>query len=300
IYASVYIDKYDDSSLIETVFSKIIDYNENLKNKNLKFINFKPYYESALKGDLTLFEELKVELNNELKKRISEEKKGKILLFADAACHLSENRYFYECQNLEKWWQDTNLEWSRNNKNITVICPHLDYVFKADEQEVITRNKINNFHDATINVEDEHYLEYFYNLITQYRQIKILIAEPNDDMHYVYRQFLKECLKDIKVTIVGNGRKCVDYLLDSKDKGENEQFDMIIVDSHLPDMDGIEVIKKIRKEIPNQRIIFTTTNSFSEIKNIIDLFGINKNDILLKPFSFTKLISVINPLITIK
>jgi DNA-binding response OmpR family regulator len=112
---------------------------------------------------------------------------------------------------------------------------------------------------------------------------------------------LSEFLKDVgfEVLLVGSGRECIKYIRDSKDKGE-EQFDIIILDSHLRDIKGIDVIKQIRKEIPNQRIVFTTTQSFSEIKNIVDSFGIDKKDILLKPFYFTKLLSVINPLITIK
>lgn len=72
------------------------------------------------------------------------------------------------------------------------------------------------------------------------------------------------------------------------------------MDSHLYDINAAEVIKQIGKKMPNQRIIFTTTYSFSEIKNIIDSFGIDKRDTLLKPFYFTKLLSIINPLITIK
>ena len=103
-----------------------------------------------------------------------------------------------------------------------------------------------------------------------------------------------------EVVVVKSGSECIEYLLDSKDKGKEEGFDIVILDSHLPDINGIDVIKKIRKEMPNQRIVFTTTHSFSEIKNIIDSCGINKSDILLKPFYFTKLLSIINPLVTIK
>lgn len=46
--------------LIDSLSSRIINYEENIQNENLEFINFRPYYESALKGNLTLFEELKM------------------------------------------------------------------------------------------------------------------------------------------------------------------------------------------------------------------------------------------------
>jgi MEDS: MEthanogen/methylotroph, DcmR Sensory domain len=115
IYASVDIDDSKSISLIDSLSSKITNYEENIHYENLKFINFKPYYESALKGDLTLFKELKSELEYTLDKRISEGKKDKILVFADAACTLSDNRCFNECIDLENWWQDVHLEWIKNN-----------------------------------------------------------------------------------------------------------------------------------------------------------------------------------------
>jgi hypothetical protein len=60
IYASIDIDNSKNMPLIDSLSSRIINYEENIQNENLEFINFRPYYESALKGNLTLFEELKM------------------------------------------------------------------------------------------------------------------------------------------------------------------------------------------------------------------------------------------------
>ncbi len=95
--------------------------------------------------------------------------------------------------------------------------------------------------------------------------------------------------------MVENGSKCIEYLLDSKDKDIEEGFDMVILDSHLRDINGIEVIEQIRKEIPNQRIVFTTTHPLSKINTVVNSFGIDQDDILVKPFSFRKLLSTIKP-----
>ncbi len=69
---------------------------------------------------------------------------------------------------METWWQDVNLDWIRNNKDITLVCPHPNYVFKEKSLQDI-KNKISNFHDATIDIEDEQSLQSFYNLITKSR-----------------------------------------------------------------------------------------------------------------------------------
>ena len=97
---------------------------------------------------------MKIELEYTLYKRLSEGKKDKILIFADATGNLSETRHFKECIDLEKWWQDVNLDWTRNNKDITVIYPHPNYVFKEKSLQDM-KNKIRNSHDATIDIEDE-------------------------------------------------------------------------------------------------------------------------------------------------
>lgn len=161
-----YIDSNhsNHSSSIGSFFSKILNYNENIENENLKIVNFKPFYESALKRDLTLFENLRLELEEIYNRRLSDGKKGKIIIIANAACNLSESRNFYECVDLENWWQEVNLDWKRNNKNITVVCPHPNYIFKDSEQDI--KNKIIGLHDTAIHIENEYSFRDFYSLIT--------------------------------------------------------------------------------------------------------------------------------------
>jgi hypothetical protein len=194
IYASVDLDESKGISLIDYLSSRIINYEENIKNENLQFINFRPYYESALKGDLTLFEELKSKIEQTLSRRITNGKKDKILVFADAACTLSETRNFNECIALEKWWQDSNLDWKRNNKDITVICPHPNFVFKEVSENNMIRKRISGYHDFTIDIENEHSLQYFYNLIRRNTNFDYLLnyEQTITKMHEIKENFMKE------------------------------------------------------------------------------------------------------------
>ena len=150
-------------------------------------------------------------------------------------------------------------------------------------------------YDITIDLEDEQSSPYSNRLINRNRQkIKILIAEPDSDLRYVYREYSNGL--GLNIEIVENGSKYIEYLLDSKDKNiEEEGFDMVILDSHLLDINGIEVIQQIRKEIPNQRIVFTTTHPLSKINTVVNSFGIDQDDILVKPFNFRELLSTIKP-----
>src|SRR5918995_3164779 len=61
IYASINAYDSESSSNISNLSSKIDNYKENIENGELQIVNFKPYYESALHGDLSPFNKLKVE-----------------------------------------------------------------------------------------------------------------------------------------------------------------------------------------------------------------------------------------------
>jgi hypothetical protein len=53
------------------------------------------------------------------------------------------------------------------------------------------------------------------------------------------------------------------------------------------------VARKIHDRLPHKKIILTTTLSLDNISNIIDSIGIKSQDVILKPFLFSELLSSI-------
>jgi hypothetical protein len=266
IYASISTDDSENISLIESLSSRIINYEENIKNENLRFINSKPYYDSVLQGDLTIFEKLKSELEYILYKRLSEGKKDKILIVGDVACTLYETRNFKECIDLEKWWQDVNLEWKRNNKGITVVCPHPSYVFKENSLQDIM-NKISNSHDASIDIEDQYSLHHSYSLISKSKKLDDLIN---------YQQTIKKTMKEIKYNFMEEHKNIINtyYSIYSKQLDE-------IIDDNFNNPKNMEEYSNTYSEI-NQNLMNNQTNTTRIIKDIMD-----KNlDTFLKSIDF--------------
>ena len=68
---------------------------------------------------------------------------------------------------------------------------------------------------------------------------------------------------------------------------------MIVLDMHLNDMSSIQVAKEIWNRNPHQRIIFTTTMLYDNVKQEIGSVGINNASILTKPFKLSRLSSLI-------
>ena len=98
------------------------------------------------------------------------------------------------------------------------------------------------------------------------------------------------------MSIVENGNKCLEIVFSNTAEDHNNNYndyDIIIVDTHLPDISGFEVERKIRDRLPHKRIILTTTYSLDNISNIIDSIGIKSQDVILKPFNFSELFSIL-------
>jgi CheY-like chemotaxis protein/anti-sigma regulatory factor (Ser/Thr protein kinase) len=106
---------------------------------------------------------------------------------------------------------------------------------------------------------------------------RILVAEDNKINFFVANKFLVGW--GMIVTHVENGQLAIEKL-------ETEDFDLILMDLHMPVMDGIEASRIIRNS-SNQRIkdipiVALTAGIMSESHDKID--GLNINDYVLKPF----------------
>ncbi len=106
---------------------------------------------------------------------------------------------------------------------------------------------------------------------------KILVAEDNKINFFVANKFLIGW--GVKVTHVENGQLALEAL-------EKEDFDLILMDLHMPVMDGIEATRIIRnsgdERVRNIPIVALTAAIMSESHDKID--DLNINDYVLKPF----------------
>ena len=288
VYASVDAHNPKSKSNISNFIGKIVNYEDNVREKNLQIVDFHPYYESALIGDFEPFNQLKLRLENELLQRESEGKEDELLIFADAACELSKNQQFEQCQILEKWWEETHKEWLAKNLKITLICPHAKAAFLKNKLQNALPS-IRSCHTKFIELEKEYpmYLSEV-NKKTASFTLRIIIAESNVDMQNLYTDYLGSL--GIFVQILENGKKLLEFIENMK----NFNFDLIILDTHLSDMPGADVAKKIRNKLPEQRIVFTTTYDSNRMSGLVEGLGIQAEDILQKPFLFSNLLSVIN------
>ena len=227
-----------------------------------------------------LFENLKSNLEKLLRDLVVKGKKDKIIVFADAACCLCENRSFGESEILEKWWHEVHNEWVKNNYHITVICPHPHLMLQREQD---TKSKIANLHDLMLDLNN-YDLDNLDTRIGQENDLRVLVVESDPDLMILYTEFLGE--RDIDVVVVSKGNECLSLV-------KENDFDIIILDTHLSgNIEPIDLAKEIYRINPGQRIVLTTTNPLYLI-TAIDYYRVKKEDILVKPFRLSSLLDVI-------
>ena len=102
---------------------------------------------------------------------------------------------------------------------------------------------------------------------------KILVAEDNDSNYILMSYILK---KNYQFDRAKNGQEAVE-------KVANEQYDLVLMDIKMPEMDGLTATKEIRKFNPNIPIVALTANAFDSDRALAAEAGCN--DFLSKPVS---------------
>lgn len=103
---------------------------------------------------------------------------------------------------------------------------------------------------------------------------KILVV----DDEILVRNFLVEVLqrKKLEVEVAENGQKALQLIKDST-------YDLVITDLKLPDLTGIEILKKVKEYSPSTLVVLIT--AYGSIENAVETMKLGAFNYLLKPFS---------------
>lgn len=102
---------------------------------------------------------------------------------------------------------------------------------------------------------------------------KVLVAEDEERIRRLIRMYLER--EDYVVEEVDNGKEALDMALENN-------YNVILLDIMMPEMDGIEVCKELRKEKETPVIMLTAKG---EESNRVQGFEVGTDDYIVKPFS---------------
>ncbi|CAA9194953.1 ATP-binding protein [Flavobacterium collinsii] len=118
---------------------------------------------------------------------------------------------------------------------------------------------------------------------TQLKNKSILLIEDNKINQMITRKMLEN--KDITCEIIDNGEDAVELL-------KVKRFDMILMDVHLPGINGTTATKLIREFDKTTPIIALTAISLDENRDMLLSYGMN--DVITKPFVPDEFYSIIS------
>ncbi|MEM1172893.1 MAG: response regulator [Cyanobacteria bacterium P01_H01_bin.35] len=114
---------------------------------------------------------------------------------------------------------------------------------------------------------------------------RIMIVDDESDTQYLFSRKFKKELKvgQIEFIFAISAEKALSYL----ECQENQAIDLVISDLNLPNMKGLELLKKIKEKYPNIDVFILTAHGYDENYKLAKESG--ASEYLVKPIDFAKL-----------
>jgi|TARA_R110000850_G_scaffold271690_1_gene406191 CheY-like chemotaxis protein len=126
------------------------------------------------------------------------------------------------------------------------------------------------------------------------KRIHILLAEDNlGDIILIREAFAERNLID-RISVVKDGKQALEFIYKDGKYANAETPDLIILDINLPKINGLEVLKKIKKSKDLKKIPVIMLTSSSSQKDINESYDNYANCFITKPDDVDDFLKAIN------
>jgi CheY-like chemotaxis protein len=122
-------------------------------------------------------------------------------------------------------------------------------------------------------------------------EVEILLVEDNPkDVELTLHALRKENLSN-SIYVVRDGEEALDFLfcrgMYSKRSVDNPPK-LVVLDLKLPKVDGLEVLRTIKRDVRTQAIPVTILTSSNEDRDLVDSYKLGVNSYIQKPVDFNQ------------
>ena len=114
-------------------------------------------------------------------------------------------------------------------------------------------------------------------------EARILIVDDDENIRKVLMAILED--KGYNMEAVGTAREAIK-------KTEKECYNLALIDIRLPDMEGIDLLTKIRDTTPRMRKIIIT--GYPTLQNAVDAVNRGADAYIMKPFDVERVLITIS------
>ncbi len=115
--------------------------------------------------------------------------------------------------------------------------------------------------------------------------MRILVVEDEHKIAHSLKKGLEQ--ESHAVDVVYDGKSGLDYAL-------SEEYDLVILDRMLPQLDGVEVCRKLREQKNHIPVLLLTAKG--QVDDRVEGLDAGADDYLIKPFAFSELLARIRAL----
>jgi two-component system, chemotaxis family, response regulator Rcp1 len=132
--------------------------------------------------------------------------------------------------------------------------------------------------------------------INESRIAEILLVDDNEDDVFLTREAFDAASLRVNLHHVDNGLKCMQFLRKEGAYAGVPVPDLILLDMHMPVMDGHQVLSEIVKDERLRHLPVVVLTTSYEAADIQKMYGLRCNSYITKPVDFDKFVKAIGQL----
>ena len=121
----------------------------------------------------------------------------------------------------------------------------------------------------------------------------VLLVEDNPDDEELTLRGLRHANLTNPVDVARDGQEALGYLFGNHDRAGKPLPVVVLLDLHLPRVDGFEILKRIRAEKRTHRVPVVILTSSSEDQDLINGYDLGANSYVRKPVRFEEFATAI-------
>ena len=131
------------------------------------------------------------------------------------------------------------------------------------------------------------------------KDLEILLVEDNpDDMELTIRALKKQNLVN-NIKTVTDGEQALEFIFATGQYSERDIDNypkVILLDLKLPKIDGLQVLREIRKDERTKHIPVVILTSSAEERDIVEGYKLGVNSYIVKPVGFDDFVATVSQL----